>query len=76
MESTPVKVPNSSLNPTFSPDPRNLYMLPTLDTHDFGSGKNEASAGTLKMVPYSYTKLGSAKVKTGVVGVAGNTLSF
>jgi len=44
--------------------------------NDFGGASNTASAGTLKTVPYSYTKLGSAKVKAAVVGVAGNTLTF
>lgn len=44
--------------------------------NDFGSGTNTATAGTLKTVPYSYTKLGSANVKAAVVGTAGNTLSF
>jgi pectate lyase len=44
--------------------------------NDFGTSSNTALAGTLKTVPYSYTKLGSTKVKAAVVGVAGNTLSF
>lgn len=44
--------------------------------NDFGGESNTAPAGTLKSLPYSYVKLGSAKVKSGVVGVAGQTLSF
>ena len=44
--------------------------------NDFGGQSNTALAGNLKSVPYSYTKLGSAKVKAAVVGSAGNTLSF
>ncbi|KAI4853026.1 putative pectate lyase [Aureobasidium sp. EXF-8845] len=44
--------------------------------NDFGGEKNEAPVGTLTKVPYSYTALGSGKVKAAVVGVAGNTLKF
>jgi len=44
--------------------------------NDFGGASNTALAGTLNTLPYSYTKLGSTKVKAAVVGVAGNTLSF
>ncbi|TVY47139.1 putative pectate lyase A [Lachnellula occidentalis] len=44
--------------------------------NDFGTGSNEALAGTLTSVPYSYSKLGSGSVKAAVVGTAGNTLSF
>ncbi|TVY24643.1 putative pectate lyase A [Lachnellula hyalina] len=44
--------------------------------NDFGTGSNEALAGTLTSVPYSYSKLGSGAVKAAVVGTAGNTLSF
>lgn len=44
--------------------------------NDFGGEENTADAGTLTKVPYSYTKLGSTKVKAGVVGVAGQTLTF
>lgn len=43
---------------------------------NFGSGSNTAPAGTLKKMPYSYTLLGSAKVKAAVVGTAGNTLTL
>ncbi|KAF2682659.1 polysaccharide lyase family 1 protein [Lentithecium fluviatile CBS 122367] len=43
---------------------------------DLGVGTNEAPVGTLTSVPYSYTLLGSAKVKAAVVGVAGATLSL
>ncbi|KAF2497467.1 putative pectate lyase A [Lophium mytilinum] len=44
--------------------------------NDFGDGSNEALAGTLKTVPYSYSLLGSSKTKAAVYGTAGNTLSF
>jgi pectate lyase len=44
--------------------------------NDFNGEVNEALAGTLTSVPYSYTLLGSAKVKAAVVGTAGATLSF
>lgn len=44
--------------------------------NDFGSGSNQAEAGTLTSVPYSYSLLGSANVKSAVVGTAGQTLSF
>jgi len=44
--------------------------------NNFGSGSNAALAGSLKSVPYSYSKLGSGNVKAAVVGTAGNTLSF
>ncbi|EHL01531.1 Pectin lyase-like protein [Glarea lozoyensis ATCC 20868] len=44
--------------------------------NDFGSGSNTAPAGTLKTVPYSYTKLDASAVKAAVVGTAGVTLKF
>jgi pectate lyase len=44
--------------------------------NDFGSGSNTALAGSLKSVPYSYSLVGSAKVKAAVVGTAGQTLTF
>lgn len=44
--------------------------------NDFGGEENTAPAGTLTKVPYSYTALGSSKVKAAVVGTAGNTLKF
>ncbi|KAJ5259568.1 hypothetical protein N7478_012549 [Penicillium angulare] len=44
--------------------------------NDFGDGENEAEAGTLTSVPYSYTLLGSANVKAAVYGTAGQTLTF
>lgn len=43
---------------------------------DLGQGKNEAPAGTLTSVPYTYSLLGSANVKAAVVGVAGATLTL
>ncbi|KAJ5115510.1 Pectin lyase fold/virulence factor [Penicillium alfredii] len=42
----------------------------------FGDGSNTAEKGTLTSMPYSYTLLGSGKVKSAVVGSAGQTLSF
>ncbi|KAH6669545.1 putative pectate lyase A [Halenospora varia] len=44
--------------------------------NDFGTGANEALAGTLTSVPYSYTTVAASAVKAAVVGSAGNTLSF
>ncbi|CAD6439705.1 12c5630b-dc7f-4e00-9561-1c52d0e14ea1 [Sclerotinia trifoliorum] len=46
--------------------------------NDFGSSANEATKGTLSAskLGYSYTLLGSNKVKAAVVGTAGVTLSF
>ncbi|OOQ89550.1 putative pectate lyase A [Penicillium brasilianum] len=44
--------------------------------NDFGDGENTAETGTLTSVPYSYTLVGSSKVKSAVVGTAGQTLSF
>jgi pectate lyase len=44
--------------------------------NDFGDGENTAETGTLTSVPYSYTLLGSGQVESGVVGTAGQTLSF
>ncbi|OAF55132.1 hypothetical protein VC83_08442 [Pseudogymnoascus destructans] len=43
---------------------------------DFGSGSNTTLAGTLKTVPYSYSELGSTKVKAAIEGKVGNNLSF
>jgi pectate lyase len=43
---------------------------------DLGGSTNSASTGTLKTVPYSYTLLGSAKVKSSVTANAGQTLSL
>ncbi len=44
--------------------------------NDFGGEANEALAGTLKTVPYTYTKVAATAVKAAVVGTAGNTLTF
>ncbi|KAA8572841.1 hypothetical protein MFRU_003g00560 [Monilinia fructicola] len=46
--------------------------------NDFGSSSNEALKGTLtgSKLGYSYSLVGSSKVKAAVVGSAGNTLSF
>ncbi|KAK6086646.1 pectate lyase B [Seiridium cupressi] len=41
-----------------------------------GGSTNTAATGTLKSVPYSYTKLGSGSVKASVKASAGQTLSF
>jgi pectate lyase len=43
---------------------------------DLGSGTNTAPKGTLTSVPYSYTKLGSSKVKASVQANAGVKLIF
>ena len=44
--------------------------------NNFGGAIANAATGTIKTVPYKYTKVGSSKVKAHVVGAAGNTLSF
>ena len=44
--------------------------------NDFGGASNTALAGSISGVPYSYTLVGSSKVKSAVVGIAGATLSF
>lgn len=46
--------------------------------NDFGTSSNKATKGTLtaSKLGYSYTLLGSRKVKASVVGTAGVTLSF
>lgn len=44
--------------------------------NDFGGAKNTALKGTLTTVPYSYSLVGSSKVKSAVVGTAGQTLKF
>jgi pectate lyase len=44
--------------------------------NDFCDGENAAEEGILTSVPYSYTMLGSEKVKIGIVGTARQTLSF
>lgn len=44
--------------------------------NDFGNGTNEALAGTLTSVPYTYSVIATANVKSSVVGIAGQTLSF
>jgi pectate lyase len=61
-----------SKKPLYSTD--DGYAVAT--DNDFGSGSNEALAGTLTTVPYTYTKLASTAVKAAVVGTAGNTLTF
>jgi pectate lyase len=43
---------------------------------DLGGSENTAPKGTLTSVPYSYSKLGSGKVKSSVVGTAGQTLNL
>ena len=57
-----------------------LYTVDTgkavANDNDFGTSGNQAPAGSLTSVPYSYSKLGSANVKAAVVGTAGATLSF
>lgn len=44
--------------------------------NDFGDGKNTALTGTLKSVPYSYTKVAASAVYSAVYGTAGATLTF
>lgn len=48
----------------------------TVNNVDLGDGTNTADAGTLSSVPYDYTLLGSASVKSSVTSSAGQTLSF
>ncbi|TDZ16593.1 Pectate lyase B [Colletotrichum orbiculare MAFF 240422] len=43
---------------------------------DLGNSTNDAPKGTFTKPDYKYTLLGSAKVKSAVVGTAGQTLSF
>ncbi|KAF2215349.1 polysaccharide lyase family 1 protein [Cercospora zeae-maydis SCOH1-5] len=43
---------------------------------DLGGAENTAPKGSFGSVPYSYTALGSGKVKAAVVGTAGNTLKL
>lgn len=43
---------------------------------DLGGSTNTAPVGTLKTVPYSYSKLGSGSTKASVVANAGQKLSF
>ncbi|TVY80603.1 putative pectate lyase A [Lachnellula suecica] len=61
-----------SKKPLYSTD--SGYAVAT--DNDFGGASNAALAGTLKTVPYSYTKVANTAVKAAVVGSAGNTLSF
>lgn len=46
--------------------------------NDFGIGANTTPVGnmTATSVPYTYTLLGSAKVKAAIVGAAGATLTI
>ncbi|KAI9925442.1 hypothetical protein ASPWEDRAFT_52110 [Aspergillus wentii DTO 134E9] len=44
--------------------------------NDFGDGENTADEGKLTSVEYKYDLLGSGKVKSAVVGTAGQTLTF
>ncbi|KAH8672484.1 pectin lyase fold/virulence factor [Ilyonectria robusta] len=43
---------------------------------DLGDSTNDAPTGSAFSVPYQYTLVGSASVKSAVDGAAGNTLSF
>ncbi|KAF4549223.1 Pectate lyase-like protein 3 [Elsinoe fawcettii] len=43
---------------------------------NFGTGTNTAPRGTLQSAPYSVAALGSANVRSAVVGKAGNTLKL
>ncbi|GKT52323.1 pectate lyase B [Colletotrichum spaethianum] len=48
----------------------------TVSDVDLGNSTNDAPKGTFSKPDYSYTKLGSAKVKASVTASAGQTLSF
>lgn len=50
----------------------------TVDDVDLGSGTNSASAGSMSSsdIPYEYSLLGSANVKSSVTSTAGQTLSI
>lgn len=48
----------------------------TVNDVDLGDGTNTADAGSLSSVPYEYSLLGSASVKSSVTSTAGQTLSF
>ncbi|KAI5362485.1 Putative pectate lyase, pectin lyase/virulence factor [Septoria linicola] len=43
---------------------------------DLGGGANIAPKGSFGTVPYKYTLLGASKVKSAVVGTAGNTIKL
>ena len=47
-----------------------------LSDNDSGDGESITERGTLTSVPYYYTLLGSGNATSGVVGTAGQTLSF
>jgi len=42
--------------------------------NDLGGGANSAPTGTLTAVPYAYTGIANASLKSSIVGKAGATL--
>ncbi|RYP73109.1 hypothetical protein DL770_007833 [Monosporascus sp. CRB-9-2] len=66
---------NSPKKAIFSNDNGGLGGAVVRDV-DLGGGENQAPAGTLTSVPYSYQLLGSAKVKSYVQANAGQKLTF
>lgn len=54
------------------------YSYANAFDNDLGIGSNTAPVGTLtpSSMPYTYSLLGSANVRSAVVGVAGATLSI
>ncbi|RYP63276.1 hypothetical protein DL771_009347 [Monosporascus sp. 5C6A] len=66
---------NPSKKAIFSNDNGGLGGAVVRDV-DLGGGENQAPAGTLTSVPYSYQLLGSAKVKSYVQANAGQRLTF
>ena len=67
-------------NNVFSGSKKPLYSTDAgyavAKNNDFGGATNEALAGTLTSVPYSYSLIAVGSVKSSVVGTAGATLSF
>jgi pectate lyase len=66
---------SSATKAIFSDDSDEIGYAVVSDV-DLGGSTNTAETGTLKSVPYSYTKLGSGNVKASVTAAAGQTLSF
>ncbi|CAK1364747.1 Pectate lyase B [Cercospora beticola] len=63
------------VKPILSVDSKETGTAETNDV-DLGGAENTAPKGSFGTVPYSYTLLGSSKVKAAVVGTAGNTLKL
>ena len=66
---------NPPIKAIFSNDNGGLGGAVVRDVN-LGGGENQAPAGTLTSVPYSYELLGSANVKSHVRSTAGQVLSF